>query len=64
MIESSSLFEMDFFSVIENFMLKTSLMRSAILFIDLLPFMKFGLTKLDDAKVTRIVSVSAVKMRI
>ena len=55
---------MDFFGVIENFMLKTNLMRSAILFTDLLPFMKFGLTKQDDARVTRIVSVSAVKMRI
>jgi len=64
MIELSSLFAMDFFSVIENFMLKTNLMRSAILFTDLLLFMKFGLTKQDDARVTRIVSASAVKMRI
>ena len=64
MIESSSLFAMDFFSVIKNFMLKKNLMRSAILFTDLLPFMKFGLMKQDDAKVTRIVSISAVKMRI
>jgi hypothetical protein len=55
---------MDLFSVIENFMLKTNLMRPAILFTDLLPFMKFGLTKQDDAKVTRIVSVSAVELRI
>ena len=66
MIESSSLFAMDFFSVIENFMLKTNLMRSAILFTDLLllPFMKFGLLKQDNARVTRIISASAVKMRI
>jgi hypothetical protein len=28
------------------------------------PFMKFGLMKQDDARVTRIVSVSAVEMRI
>jgi len=64
MIESWSLFAMDFFSIIENFMLKTNLMRSAILFTDLLPFMKFGLTKQDDTRVTRIVSTSAVEMRI
>jgi len=64
MIESLSLFAKDFFSIIENFMLKMNLMRSAILFIDLLPFMKFGLTKQDDARVTRIVSASAVEMRI
>ena len=64
MIESWSLFAMDFFSVIKNFMLKMNLMRLAILFADLLPFMKFGLMKQDDAKVTRIVSVSAVEMRI
>ena len=64
MIESSSLFAMDFLSVIDNFMLKMNLMRSAILFTDLLPFMKFGLTKQDDARVTRIVSPSAVEMRI
>jgi hypothetical protein len=55
---------MDFFSVIENFMLKTNLMRSAILFTDLLPLMKFVLTKQDDARVTRIVSASTVEMRI
>jgi hypothetical protein len=64
MIESSSLFAMDFFSVIKNFMLKKNLMRSAILFTDLLPFMKFGLMKQDAAKVTKIVSISAVEMRI
>ena len=64
MIESSRLFAMDFFCVIENFMLKTNLMRSVILFTDLLPLMKFGLTKQDDSKVTRIVSVSTVEMRI
>ena len=64
MIESSSLFAMDFFSVIKTFMLKTNLMRSAILFTNLLPFMKFGLMKQDATKVTRFVSVSAVKMRI
>ena len=62
--KSSSLFAMDFFSVIENFMLKMNLMKSAILFTNLLPFMKFGLTKQDNARVTRIVSTSAVKMRI
>jgi hypothetical protein len=55
---------MDFFSIIENFMLKTNLMRSEILFTNLLPFMKFGLTKQDDTRVTRIVSASAVEMRI
>ena len=64
MIESTSLFAMDFFSVIENFMLKTNLMRSAILFTDLLPFMKFGLMKQDAARVMRIVSASAVELRI
>jgi hypothetical protein len=64
MIESTSLFAMDFFSVIENFMLKTNLMRPVISFTDLLPFMKFGLMKQDDARVTRIVSASAVEMRI
>ena len=64
MIELSSLFAMDFFSIIENFMLKTNLMRSAILFTALLPFMKFGLMKQDATKVTRIVSISAVEMRI
>ena len=64
MIESSSLFAMDFFSVIKNFMLKTNLMRSVILFTDRLPFMKFGSMKQDAAKVTKIVSISAVEMRI
>ena len=63
MIKSLSLFAMDFFSVIKNFMLKTNLMRSAILFTDLLPFMKFGM-KQDGARVTRIISASAVEMRI
>jgi hypothetical protein len=33
-------------------MLKTNLMRSVILFTNLLPFMKFGLTKQDNARVT------------
>ncbi len=64
MIVSSSLFAMDFFSVIENFLLKTNSMRPVISFIDLLPYMKFGLMKQDDARVTRIVSISAVEMRI
>ncbi len=64
MIVSSSLFAMDFFSVIENFMLKTNLMRRVISFNDLLPYMRFGLMKQDAAKVTRIVPVSAVEMRI
>ena len=64
MIESLSLFAMDFFSIIENFMLKTNLMRLEILFTNLFPFMKFGLTKQDDARVTRIVSANAVEMRI
>jgi hypothetical protein len=66
MIELSSLFALDFFSVIENFMLKTNLMRSAILFTDLLPYMMLGLMKQDAAKetrirVTRIVSASPSK---
>ncbi len=64
MTKSSSLFPMDFFSVIENFMLKTNLMRSVILFTNLLRFMKFGLTKQYDARVTKIVSASTVEMRI
>jgi hypothetical protein len=55
---------MDFFSVIENFMLKMTSMRPVISFTDLLPYMRFGLMKQDAAKETRIVSVSAVKMRI
>ncbi len=61
---SSSLFAMAFFSVIENFMLKTNLMRTVILFTNLLPYMRFGLMKQDTAKETRIVSVSTVEMRI
>jgi len=55
---------MKFFSIIENFMMKTNLMKSAILFTNLLPFMKFGLMKQDAANVTRIVSISAGEMRI
>jgi len=55
---------MDFFSVIENFMLKTNSMRPVISFTDLLPYMRFGLMKQDAAKETRIVSISTVKMRI
>ena len=47
-----------------EFMLKTNSMRPVISFTNLLPFMKFGLMKQDDARVTRIVSVSAVEMRI
>ncbi len=64
MIASSSLFAMDFFSVIENFMLKTNSMRPVISFTDLLPYMRFGSMKQDAVKETRIVSNSAVKMRI
>jgi len=64
MIASSSLFAMDFFSVIENFMLKTNSMRPVISFTDLLPYMRFGLMKQDTAKEMRIVSISAVEMRI
>jgi hypothetical protein len=55
---------MDFFSVIENFMLKTYSMRPVISFTDLLSYMRFGLMKQDAAKETRIVSISAIKMRI
>jgi hypothetical protein len=55
---------MDFFSVIENFMLKTNSMRPVISLTDLLPYMRFGLMKQDAGKETRIISVSAVKMRI
>ncbi len=55
---------MDFFGVIENFMLKTNLMRPVISFTDLLRYMRFCLMKQDAAKETRIVSVSAVEMRI
>ncbi len=55
---------MDFFSVIENFVLKTSSMRLVISFTNLLPYMRFGLMKQDAAKVTRIIPVSAVEMRI
>ncbi len=64
MIVSLSLFAMDFFSVIENFMLTTNLMSPVISFTDLLPYMRFGLMKQDATKVTRIISVSAVEMRI
>ena len=64
MITSSSLFAMDFFSVIKNFMLKTTSMRPVISFTDLLPYMRFGLMKQDAAKETRIISVSTVEMRI
>ena len=64
MIESLSLFAMDLFSVIENFMLKTNLMRPVISFTDLLPYTRFGLMKQDAAKETRIISISAVEMRI
>ena len=64
MIMLSSLFVMDFFSVIENFMLKTNSMRPVISFTDLLPYMRFGLMKQDAAKETRIVSISAVEPRI
>ena len=64
MIVSSSLFAMAFFSVFENFMLKTNLMRPIILFTKLLPYLRFGLMKQDAAKETRIISVSAVEMRI
>jgi hypothetical protein len=60
----SSLFAMEFFSIIENFMLKTNSMRPVISFTNLLPYMRFGLMKQDTAKEMRIVSVSAVKMRI
>jgi len=59
-----SLFAMAFFSVIENFMLKTNSMRPVILFTNLLPYTRFGLMKQDDAKVTRIISISTVEMRI
>ena len=64
MIASSSLYAMDCFSVIENFMLKTNSMRPVISLTDLLPYMRFGLMKQDAGKETRIISVSAVKMRI
>ncbi len=64
MIASSSLFAMDFFSVIKNFMLTTNLMRPVISFINLLPYMRFGLMKQDTAKETRIVSISTIKPRI
>ena len=64
MIELLSLFAMDFLGVIENFMLKTNLMRPVISFTDLLPYMRFGLMKQDAAKETRIVSISTIKMRI
>ncbi len=64
MIASLSLFAMDFFSIIENFMLGTNLMRPVMAFTNLLPYMRFGLMKQDAAMVTRIVSVSAVEIRI
>ena len=64
MIESSSLFAMEFVNVIENFMLKTASMRPVISFTYLLPYMRFGLMKQDAAKETRIVSISAIEMRI
>jgi len=64
MIELLSLFAMNFFSVIENFMLKMNSMRPVISFTDLLPFMRFGLMKQDAAKEARIVSVGIVEMRI
>ncbi len=63
MIASSSLFAMDFFSITENFMLKTNLMRPVISFTDLLSYMRFGLMKQDAAKETRIVPVRPVEMR-
>jgi len=55
---------MDFSSVINNFMPKTNLMRPVLSFTDLLPYMRFGLMKQDTAKEMRIVSISAVEMRI
>jgi hypothetical protein len=39
-------------------------MRLVISFTNLLPYMRFGLMKQDATKVTRIVPVSAVEMRI
>ena len=50
MIMSSSLFAMDCFSIIENFMLKTNLMKLVISFTDLLSYMRFGLMKQDATK--------------
>ncbi len=64
MIASSSLFATVFFSIIENFMLKTNSMRPVISFTNLLPYMRFGLMKQDTTKVTRIVPISTVEMRI
>ncbi len=64
MIALLSLFAMDFFSVIENFMMKANSMRPVISFTDLLPYMRFGLMKQDAAKETRIVSISAIETRI
>jgi len=55
---------MDFFSIIKNFMLKTNSMRPVISFTNLLPYMRFGLMKQDAAKEMRIVSISAIEMRI
>jgi hypothetical protein len=55
---------MDFFSIIENFMLKTNSMRPVISFTNLLPYMRFGSMKQNATKETRTVSFRAVKMRI
>ncbi len=55
---------MAFFRVIENFMLKTNMMRPVILFTNLLTYMRFGLMKQDATKETRIISISAIEMRI
>jgi hypothetical protein len=43
---------MDFFSIIENFMLKKTSMRPVISFTDLLPYMRFGFMKQDATKET------------
>ena len=51
MIMSSSLFVMDFFSAIENFIPKTNSMRPVISFTNLLPYMRFDLMKQDTAKI-------------
>jgi hypothetical protein len=45
-------------------MLKMNLMRPVISFTDLLPYMRFGLMEQDATKETRIVSNSAVEMKI
>jgi len=55
---------MDFFSIIENFMLKRNSMRPVVSFTNLLPYMRFGLMKQDATKETRFVSISDVEMRI